>query len=240
MRFRLLRRRLTISAPRMAVRSALPWPVRWIGAAVVLGFSAAVSLWAFEFGKEIAGLEKNAREELTTLRAENLQLRQERDKAQSVVNTSESLRTAEAAAQEKLVAQLRQLELDNRALREDLGFFERLLPAGSNDSLAIRGLQAERMGDDPQVAGQMRWQVLVMQPMKNAPEFKGRLELTFSGTQAGKPWSLGLPGGSMPLQLRGYRRLDGVIDLPPGVVVKTVSARVMDASATRATQVVRL
>jgi hypothetical protein len=58
MRFRLLRRRLTISAPRMAVRSALPWPFRWAMLAIVLGFCAAIGLWAFEFGKDIAGLEK--------------------------------------------------------------------------------------------------------------------------------------------------------------------------------------
>ena len=57
MRFRLLRRRLTISAPRVAIRSALPWPVRWLALAVVLGFCAAVALWAFEFGKSIAGLD---------------------------------------------------------------------------------------------------------------------------------------------------------------------------------------
>ena len=30
LKFRLFRRRLTISSPRMAVRSALPWPLRWL------------------------------------------------------------------------------------------------------------------------------------------------------------------------------------------------------------------
>mgnify|MGYP000735789456 CR=1 FL=1 len=55
MRLRLLFRRLTVSAPRMAVRSALPWPFRWAMLAIVLGFCAAIGLWAFEFGKEIAG-----------------------------------------------------------------------------------------------------------------------------------------------------------------------------------------
>jgi len=48
MRFRLLRRRLTISAPRVAVRNAMPWPLRWLIIAVVLGLCAAVALWAFE------------------------------------------------------------------------------------------------------------------------------------------------------------------------------------------------
>ncbi len=63
MRFKLLRRRLTISAPRMAVRSALPWPFRWAVLAIVLGFCAAIGLWAFEFGKDIAGLEQFSKED---------------------------------------------------------------------------------------------------------------------------------------------------------------------------------
>jgi hypothetical protein len=48
LKFRLFRRRLTISSPRMSVRSALPWPVRWMVGAAMLGFSAAIGLWAFE------------------------------------------------------------------------------------------------------------------------------------------------------------------------------------------------
>jgi len=47
MRWKLWRRRLSVSAPRMIVRSHLPWPLRWAVAAVVLGFSAAIALWAF-------------------------------------------------------------------------------------------------------------------------------------------------------------------------------------------------
>ncbi len=104
MRWKLLRRRLTISAPRVAVRSAMPWPLRWAGAAVVLGFCAAISLWAFELGKSLAGLDSQAKEELAELRSENARLRAERDKAQSVLNTSGSLITAERSAQERLAA----------------------------------------------------------------------------------------------------------------------------------------
>ena len=112
MRFKLLRRRLTISAPRMAVRSAMPWPLRWAGVAIVLGFCAAISLWAFEFGKEIAGLDVGAKEELAKLRAEVAGLRADRDKARSVGNTSASMLTAERAAQEKLAAQIKVLEAE--------------------------------------------------------------------------------------------------------------------------------
>ena len=57
MRLRLLLRRLTVSAPRMSVRSTLPWPLRWLSTALLLGFCAALGLWAFDFGKKIAGLD---------------------------------------------------------------------------------------------------------------------------------------------------------------------------------------
>jgi hypothetical protein len=235
MRFRLLRRRLTISAPRMAVRSAMPWPFRWVVMAIVLGFCGAVALWAFEFGKNIAGLDTGSKEELAKLRVEVAQLREERDKAQSVANTSGSLLTAERAAQDKLVAQIRLLETENRALRDDLGFFEKLIPASGAEGIAIRGLQAEKMGES-----RLRWQVLVIQPVKNAPEFNGKLEITLAGTLNGKPWVMPLPGGAQPLQLRQYRRIEGVVDLPPQAVVQNVSAKVVEGAVTRAAQGVKL
>ena len=228
MRFRLLRRRLTISAPRVSIRSALPWPVRWLAAAVLLGFSAALALWAFEFGKSIAGLESGAREELVRLRDEVSRLRAETRQQQEVASTAGSLLTAERAALERVQAQMRQMEVDNRSLRDDLGFFEKLIPAARTDGVSIRALQAE-----PQGGRQMRWQVLVIQPVRNAPEFKGRLELLLSGTQDGRPWTGAQPAVAQPLQFVQYRRAEGVFDLPENVVVKTVTARLLEGNAVR-------
>ena len=219
----------------MSVRSALPWPIRWILGAMVLGFSAAVGLWAFEFGKGIAGLDMHSEDQLKSLQSEVSQLRQDRDKAQTIANTSGSLVTAEKAAQEKMAVQLKQLESDNRMLRDDLGFFEKLLPASGGDGLAIRGLQAELLS-----ASQLRWQVLVIQPVKNAPDFNGKLDVTINGLLAGKPWTATLPGGAQALQFNQYRRIEGVLDLPPQAVVKTVTAKVVEGSATRSAQTFKL
>lgn len=235
MRFKLLRRRLTISAPRMAVRSAMPWPLRWAGAALVLGFCGAISLWAFELGKDIAGVDTGAKEELLRLREDVARLREERDKVQSLVNTSGTSIVAERAAQERLSSQIRTLEAENRALREDLGFFEKLIPSSGAEGVAIRGLQAEVLSGT-----QLKWQVLVIQPVKNAPEFRGKLELSVSGTLEGKPWMMPLPGGPVALQFRQYRRVEGMIDLPPQAVVKNVSAKVVEGSISRAVQNVSL
>jgi hypothetical protein len=235
MRFKLLRRRLTISAPRMKVRSAMPWPLRWAAAAVVLGFCGAISLWAFEKGKDIAGVDTGAKEELLRLRDDVERLRAERDRIQSILNTSGSAITLERAAQERLAAQVRGLEAENRALREDLGFFEKLTASTGTEAVAIRGLQAEVLAGT-----QLKWQVLVIQPVKNAPEFRGRLELSLSGLKDGQPWMMPLPGGAQPLQFRQYRRVEGMVDLPPQVVVKSVSVRVVEGSVSRAVQNVSL
>jgi hypothetical protein len=235
MRFKLLRRRLTISAPRMKVRSAMPWPLQWAMAAVVLGFCGAISLWAFDKGRELAGVDDHAKEEVGQLRDELTRIRAERDRIQSILNTSGSTITVERATQERLATQVRVLEAENRTLRENLGFFEKLTPVSGTESIAIRGLQAEMLGGT-----QLKWQVLVIQPLKNAPEFRGQLELSFSGTQDGKPWTMPLPGGRQPLQFRQYRRLEGMVDLPPEVVVKNVSARIVEGTVSRAVQNVSL
>lgn len=242
MRFRLLRRRLTISAPRMSVRSALPWPFRWALLAIVLGFCAAIGLWAFEFGKDIAGLEKGSKDELMRLRAEVQELRtdlagarEERDQAQSIANTAGTLVTTEKSSHERLLTQVKQLEADNRTLRDDLGFFEKLIPATGVDGVAIRGLQAE-LHDGTKV----KWQVLVIQASRNAQEFNGRLDVSFSGTLGGKPWTASLAGGPQSIKIRQYGRLEGEFELPAQAIVKSVTAKVMDGAVARATQSIKL
>lgn len=242
MRLRLLKRRLTISAPRMAVRSHLPWPFRWAVVAIVLGFCAAIGLWAFEFGKDIAGLDRGLKEELTQLRQQHaglqqelMQIQRERDAAQAVADTSGTLVATEKAAQEQLAGRVKQLEQENQALRDDLHFFERLIPAGGKDPVAIRGLQVENTA--PQ---KMRWQVLVIQSGKNAPELSATLELTFTGVLNGKPWSTALPGGAQPFRVKQYGRLEGEIELPALAQVKGVSARVLEGGTVRSAHSIKL
>jgi hypothetical protein len=235
MRLKLLRRRLSISAPRMIVRSHLPWPLRWAFVALMFGFSAALALWAFEFGKNIAGLDRRSVAELERLRVEIAQLRSERENSVSGANTVQSLLTAEKTVQEKLAAQLKQVEAENLQLKADLGFFERLLPAGAAQGVVIRGLQAEL-----KAPGQLRVQLLVMQTGKRAPDFNGRYDINLNGTLDGKPWVFARPGGAQALQLKQYARVESVTDYPPQAVVKTVSVRVMDLNgAVRASLTVK-
>jgi hypothetical protein len=242
MRFRLLRRRLSISSPRMSVRSALPWPFRWAMLAIVFGFCAAIGLWAFEFGREIAGLDGGAKEELERARIELVTLRAElstavmaREKAQTIADTAGTLVTTEKAAAAGLMAHNRVLDSENRKLKDDLGFFEKLIPSTGGEGIAVRGLQAEVLN-----GSQVKWQVVVMQSQKNAPEFNGRLEVSFVGTSQGKPWVGVLPGGARDLKFRQYGRTEGLFDLPAQTTVKTVSVKVVEGSSVKASQSIKV
>lgn len=202
---------------------------------MVFGFCSAIGLWAFEFGKVIAGIDGNTREELSSLQLDLDKAKSQRDEAQLVANTAQTLLTAEKAAQAQLLAQKKQLEADNMALRDDLGFFEKLIPSPGVEGLAIRALQAEMQEDR-----RLRWRTLLIQPQKNVAGFKGSLEITCSGLLNGKPWSMALPGGPVPVAFDQFGRFQGVIDLPPQVVLKTVAVKVMEGTVVKASQSVRM
>ena len=234
MRWRLLRRRLSVSAPRMIVRSHLPWPLRWAALAVMLGFSAAIALWAFELGRDLAGLDREEKAELARVSAELSALQQRHASAQQLADTADSLLKTERAAQERLAQQVRQLESEKQTLEDELGFYERLMPA-SGQGLQVRGLQAEAAA-----AGQLRYQMLLVQHGKGVSEFRGRYELLVSGRLEGKAWQVTLPG-EQPLQLRRVTRVTGLIDHPLDAVIKAVEVRVLDTrGAMQASQSVRL
>ena len=143
--------------------------------------------------------------------------------------------TTEKAAQEKLTSNARQLEVENQKLKSDLGFFEQLIPTGGAAGASIRGLQVELLKPT-----ELKWQVLVIQAAKNPAEFSGQIELSFAGTESGKPWSGTLSSGLVPVAVKQYGRLDGLYAVPPNVVVKSVTAKLLQGQAVRSMQTVKL
>ncbi|MBT0569892.1 hypothetical protein KIK84_06105 [Curvibacter sp. CHRR-16] len=242
MRLRSWRRRLTVGAPRMVVRSALPWPFRWAIIAIVFGFCCSIGLWAFELGRDIAGLDRDAKDEIQSLKKEISEIKTEldttkqaRDEAQSIANTADTLVATEKASRTKLEEQVKQLEAQNQSLRDDLGFFEKLIPASNTTALSIRGIQVDKVEE-----GQYKWQVMIIQPVRGAPEFSGKLEVVFAGVQDAKPWTAGLPDGGQAIKINKYGRVEGRVTIPSQVVLKSVTVRVLDGGGVRATQTQKL
>lgn len=207
----------------MAVRSSLAWPLRWLLGAVVLGFSAALTLWAFEFGKEIAGLEQDTRGQLLQLREEHQKLLSEMAELRTVANTADSLLLAERSAQEQLKLRLRLLEDENARLSADLAFFEQLIPGTGSGAVHVRGLRVRR-----DVEGGLTWQLLLMQSERQPTEITGQMYLQLAGMLEGRPWRMDVP--PQPLSMRQHLRMEGRLDLPAQVVLKTATVRLMQGA----------
>jgi len=179
-------------------------------------------------------LDRGAREELEQLREQVAQLRRERDKAQTVANSAESLLKAERTAQENLAEQIRQLESHNLSMKEDLSVFERLIQSANKPSgpIAVRGLQAKL-----EAPGRLHFQLMLMLNQRSGAGFSGRHEVVLTGTLGGKPWKYSPPSGMRAVQVKPYLRLDGALEYPAQAMVKTVQVTVTDpAGVVRATE----
>ena len=135
LRIRKFRRRFGITAPRVVVRTHLPWPWYAAGAGLLLVLGLAV-FWVFMQRGEARGLEH----QLDTLRVQVRDLNQELLKLRSTAGTEQSAVQMERSTQLQLSNRIKALELENAALKEDMRLFERLIPAAC-DVLASRRLE---------------------------------------------------------------------------------------------------
>ena len=208
MRFRLLRRRLTVSAPDGRAQCAA-MAIALAPAGADAGVLRSIGAVGFEFGRSIAGW-MQAEGELKHLRAE-VQRRRTVRTASGPCGHLGSLLLAEGPPWSNSPQGFAPGRGRKPFAARDLGLFEKLIPAGADtNGVAIQGLQAEV------IAGvHLRWQkALVIRTLKNAPEFKGQVELVLTGTRRPTmdPHS---QAKARHCQLRQYRRLEGMIDLPP-------------------------
>ena len=242
MKSRLLRRRFSLTSASMAVRSAMPWPLRWAIAAIVLGFSGAIALWAFEFGSKIAGVNQHSQEELVKSNVQIVELQTalnlksvELSEVQKIANTGQTLLTSSKAMQDQLLQRNKELAVQNDLLRDDLAFFEKLIPLNGSANVAIRGLQAERVDERT-----VKWQVLVIQARKNPVTFNGALEVSLSGFLNKKPWTAILPNGIQSFSIGQYGRREGLLIVPNNVELKRLTIKVFEGKTLLSTQSIKI
>lgn len=239
LKYKLWRRRLSVAAPRMTIKTHLPWPLKFVLLALALGFGGAIAMWAYDLGRSFTGFPGGAdRKEAAQLREKVANLTEERERYLSTANAAESKINIERSAQKQLALQVKTLEMENAKLKEDLAFFESLLPASTGaQGVSIRRLQAEIVAPN-----QLRYRILVMQGGKGTQEFTGSLQLAVTVLQAGKSAMMVFPSGKpeeadkYKLGFKHYQRMEGTLTLPDGVVMKAVQARILERGQIRAQQ----
>ena len=242
---RRLRSRFGISAPKVAVRTHIPWYWRALATIAILSVSIALAGWVYDAGRKIAGFDKRETEqEMATLRDRIAELEQEAAKLRAITNAGESTVQIERTTQQQLVRQVKSLEQENGRLKEDLAFFENLATAeGKEAGFTINRLRVEPNGNP----GNYRYRMLAAaQGGKKDREFRGSVQLVISLQQDGKSAMMTLPAQNDParqqfnISFKHFQRIDGTFQVPVGTRVTSVEARLLQDGVTRASQTVTL
>ncbi len=246
-KLRRLRQRFGINAPRLAIRTHVSWYWRLLSIIVVVSVSLALAAWIYDAGRKIAGYHMNESVgEIQSLRNHVMELDAELTKLRSLAGTGESSLQIEKATRMQLANQVKALESENAALREDLAFFEGLMPGGDPaDEAAVRidRLRVEPVG----IGGEYRYRLLVINNGgRQVKEFKGSLQLQVKVRHEGKDAMIVFPslakGNSSVFHfgIKHFHRLEGEFSLPVGADVQSVEARLMQDGVVRAKQFLTL
>jgi hypothetical protein len=242
-----LRQRFGISAPKLAIKTHVAWYWRVLAIITILSVSLAAAAWVYDEGMRIAGFHSNeSLREIQSLRDHVMELDAELTKLRSLAGSGESSLQIERATQKQLSWQVKALEAENAALKEDLAFFEGLMPASdAADEMAVR-IDHLRIEPDG-AADEYRYRMLVVNNVgRQAKELKGMLQLLVKVRQDDKDVMLTLPSATeqnpqrFRFEIKHFHRLEGVFSVPKGAVVKSVEARLLQDGVVRARQSVTL
>ena len=199
--------------------------------------------------------------EIDKVRAEAKQATAERDQKAALAVRFENQLRIDSAAHQQMRAQLKALENENARLKEDLSFFESLLPMPAHQKgVVIRSFRLQALNESEEAARDsargfgpanrnsasetqaLRYRLLVQQSGRPERDFVGAVSLTVSLQRDGRPWVLQLPdptlpqAGPAPLSFRHYQRVEGTFELPEGAVVRSVQVKIHSGGEVRAQQ----
>lgn len=232
-----------------------PW--RMVVLLLMLALGAALGTGLYESARRVFGEPQVSVSELTQVRAENQRLIADSERLQGSLAAAESRLEIERAAKDQLASDLRAAQKEMGDMRNDLAFFDQLIPLDPRQSqVNIRSAELERQG------ALLRYRILLMRGGRPSGEFNGRLQFSASGLRAGTaatvdlhPFSVpvesaavdapsAMPGGPvvdpLAVRFRQYQRAEGTLELPAGFVVRSVTVRVVEGGVVRSQSTVNL
>ncbi len=229
----------------MTIKRHLPWPMMVLLWALVIAVGASAAVWTYKLGRNhLPGLEVSGdtEEQLDQLSEQVRKLTTENERLQSASSASQNELKIAQTAQAQLASQVKNLEAENNRQKEDLAFFDSLLPT----NLGAPGITIQRFKAEQAAPNQLRYRVLVMQGGGGTQQFAGNLQLSVNIIQGGKSAILNFPEGNAADQARYrlafkyYQRVEGLLNIPEGATIKSVAVRVLDRGQVRAQQSVDL
>ncbi len=243
-----LRQRFGINAPKLAIKTHVAWYWQALAIIAIVAISFGCAVWIYEAGKKMAAHPtENPAEEIRSLRNHVMELDAELTKLRTLAGTGESSLQMERAALKQLANQVKALESENAALREDLAFFEGLMPGSevsNGEAGAETGLRIDHLRIEPTpLADEYRYRLLVINNGgRQAKGIKGNLELIVKVRVGGKdamitaPSETGNDAQRFNFEIKHFHRLEGIFSVPHGASVLSVEARLLQDGIVRAKQ----
>lgn len=221
----------------MTIKRHLHWSLKALIAAVAIVLAGVMAFLAYDLGRSFTGFDPGAsHQRIADLEQSVRQLTSERDRLSAIANAADSSLNIERSTQQQLALQLKSQSAANAQMKEELAFFETLLPTATGPA----GISIRRLTLEMDAPGQLRYRLLAMQGGGDVRDFSGALQLAVTMSLAGKdlvqlyPEPKSAQADSFRLEFKHYQRVDGVLTLPAGAVVKTVEARVLEQGKIRA------
>ena len=233
-----MRRRFGISAPRMTVRTHVAWYWRWLGISVVAAVTLAMAAWMYDAGRRFAGFDQSEIvEELTRLRSSVSKMEIESKRLRAESHASEARLKIEQSAQQQLTLRVRQLVGENTRLKEDLAFFEGLMPNEQRlESVTIHRFKV----DAGPMSGEYHYRLLFTQGGKRTKEYQGAIKILIDLQYQGRNDIIVATGrdigadGLRKLNFKFFRRVEGSFRVPSGAKVRAVQVKVYKKGSTDA------
>jgi hypothetical protein len=247
-RWKVIRSRFGIAAPRVEIHTQIPWYLRWVGIAVLLGLAAIAASWIYDAGGRFAGFDRSeVLQELQRAQGELDNAREELERLRAMANAADSRVSIERTAQQKLAQQVRALEQENARVREELAMVEQMLTSEERHTQTLAIYQFKVQQDV--LPGEYRYRLLLLTPTdRRGRDFSGRLELVVNLHEGGQNAMMSFPepgdaaAAAFRLAFKYFRRVEGTFRVSPKAKVESVQVRIYEtgSSQPRATQSVTL
>ncbi|MGB3288190.1 MAG: DUF6776 family protein [Burkholderiaceae bacterium] len=193
--------------------------------------------------------EQQAEVQVRQLQAEWASHRAELAEKQAQLDAVTGRLVVEESTRRGLEASLRASQAELGQARDQLAFFDKLLPPGPKGSISIRALDIERLGPN------LQYKVLLMRNAQDDAPFKGHMQFVATGVRQGKAAKITLqaalaPGGSgsgvagdakgQDLVFDQYLRGGGLLSVPEGFTPQSVTLNILEGDALRVSRKVDL
>lgn len=198
-----LKRRFGMTAPRVAVRTKLPWYWRATRLLLVFVLGYGVAYWQFS-GRFTFPVNKAAAQRLED--AKSLQVK--------VVHLDSQLQVA-TAAQSNLAKEMAALQDENMRMKEEVAFYKSILTEGG--AAGVPRIHSVKLSKGVR-SGEYQYQILLVQSGRHDKAVQGGLQLVLNGTQDGKPMAHHVePAGQqkgIKVNFKYYQRIEGMFSVP--------------------------